>query len=230
MTQHMEWRALSTGQISDAMDALGLPRTVITGLFPLAEDSLPMIGRAFTLQQIRVTNGHSPGPVRHPEIARELASDGEIIVIDVGGLTDVCTWGFAHSMRAAIRGIAGALINGAVRDSVEIRESGFPLFRRGQSPVRSTGNLMTSTIGEPVSIGGVVVRKGDLIFGDPDGIVCIPVEHENEILKRAVDIHIAESARDAELRQALAAKLERNSRQIADATRKHQGRNGHGAD
>lgn len=127
-------------------------------------------------------------------------------MIDVGGYTDVCTWGYAHSMRAAIRGIAGVLINGSVRDSAEIRESGFPLFCRGRSPVKSTGNLMTTSIGEPLSIGGAVIRKGDLIFGDLDGIVCVPAEHEDAVLKRAMEIHSAESARDAELRQALAQK------------------------
>jgi regulator of RNase E activity RraA len=210
MSQYSEWRVLSTGQVSDAMDALALPRNVITGIAPLSEAAMPLVGRAFTLQQIRVVNSRAPGPVRHAEAAKELASEGEVIVIDAGGFTDVCTWGFAHSMRAAIRGIAGVLVNGAVRDSVEIRESGFPLFCRGRSPVKSTGNFMTTTIGEPLSIGGAVIRKGDLIFGDLDGIVCVPAEHENEVFKRAMDIHKSESARDAELRQALAQKLARH--------------------
>lgn len=199
-----DWRTLSSGQVSDAMDALNLPRNVATGLAPLSEGALPLVGHAFTLQQVRVANGASPGVARHPEVAKELAAEGEVIVIDVGGWTDVCTWGFAHSMRAAVRGVAGVVIDGAVRDGGEIRDSGFPLFCRGRSPVKSTGNLMTTTIGEPVSLGGALVRRGDLVFADADGLVCVPAEQEQTVLLKALEVHAMEAARDAELRAALA--------------------------
>ena len=203
---HDAFRSLASGQICDAMDALGLPRNVVTGLAPLSESALPLIGRAFTLQQIRVVNGAAPGKALHAEVARELAGAGEIIVIDCGGYTDVCTWGYAHSMRAAIQGVAGVVIDGAVRDSAEIRESGFPLFCRGRSPVKSTGNLMTIAMREPVSMGGAVIRQGDLLFADQDGVVCIPVEHENAILEKAMEVHRIEAERDDALRAQLAEK------------------------
>ncbi len=195
------WRELATGQISDAMDDLGIARGVISGLHTLAAMETPMVGRAFTLRQAPARD--AAAKARHVEVARDLAQPDDVIVIDVGGRLDVCSWGYAHTLRAMTRGAAGLIIDGAVRDVAEIRTTGFALFCRGYSPVRSTGALETISMREPVVIGGVQVKHGDLLVGDEDGIICIPDEHADKILAQAQKIAAAEQERDDKLRAAL---------------------------
>ena len=121
------------------MAFLGLSSAVILGLRLVAAPGQRIVGTAVTLRQIRKTEADDPkaGMVRHSELLGGLASEGDVVVIDVGGYTDVCSWGEVHSRRSQRNGVAGALIHGAVRDVAEILESGFPVACRGFSPVKS---------------------------------------------------------------------------------------------
>lgn len=82
------------------------------------------------------------------------------------------------------RGIRGLVIDGAVRDSVEQENLGFPVFSRGLA-IRGTGKSYPGVLGRPVRVGGVKVRTGDLVVGDADGVVSLPAEQVPEILERA---------------------------------------------
>ena len=193
---------LGTGPVSDAMEQLGLPRMVLTGWHYISRDQTAVIvGPAYTLRQGAKGGAvaHGEDRMRQGQVAAELAQPGEVIVIDVGGRTDICTWGENHSQRAQSRGIAGLVVHGAVRDSAWIERLGFPVLCRGVSPVASRWDLESVAVNEPVSIGGVLIRPGDLIYGDADGVLVIPAEQIAAVLARAHAVHNREEQSRTEL-------------------------------
>lgn len=190
---------VGVGQISDAMDELGLPQNAGGGYRLLGGKGGTAFGRAFTLKQTVLQPGQS-GTVRQGEAALTLASSGDILVIDAGGNEDVATWGEGHSLRAQINSLNGIVMNGVTRDSEALAAGPLPILCRGRSPVRSKGRLHTVAVGVPVSLNGVRIEPGDLVAIDADGLACIPNERAAEVLKKACAIQAAEQKRDAELR------------------------------
>jgi regulator of RNase E activity RraA len=194
------WRSaavaqLGTGPVSDAMEQLRLPRSVITGWRYISQDpTAAIVGPAYTLRQAPKGRAvaHDEDRTRQRDVVGELAQPGDVVVIDVGGRTDICTWGENHSLRAKSRGIGGLVVHGAVRDSAWIARLGFPVLCRGVSPVASKWDLESVAINEPVTIGGVLIRPGDLIYGDADGVIVVPSEQINVVLERALAVHRAE--------------------------------------
>jgi len=106
----------------------------------------------------------------HAAIA--LAKPGDVLVID--GKADQTSALMGTIMMTACRqlGIAGVIMDGAVRDSLEIEEMDFPVFSVGTNPNGPTKNI-GGRIGHPISCGGVTVRPGDLVLADADGVVVI---------------------------------------------------------
>lgn len=186
---------LQSGHISDAMEGLSLPRTVLHGFAYLGKPGGKMVGTAFTVRQApkHCTASHTDSLVSHAKVSGELASAGEVVVIDAGGRIDTGTWGENHCMRAGARDVAGALINGATRDAHEIRSLDFPVFCQGFSPIKSLWDLETVGLNEPVTMGNVQIRQGDIVFGDETGIIIVPPEKKDAILERAMQIHDQEA-------------------------------------
>lgn len=95
---------------------------------------------------------------------------GDVLVVDQSGdLTRSCFGGLV-SFTAKSRGAAGAVIDGAVNDHDETQAYDFPVFSRGYSPLTTRIGGIEGAINVPVSIGGAVVRPGDVVFGDSDGV------------------------------------------------------------
>jgi len=185
-----DYKNLSSGNICDAMELLGLRRSVIHGFTFVAPPGSIVVGPALTVRQIP-KHGSAPKSanlVRHAEISRQIAQEGDVVVIDVGGIRDVCSWGEIHSLRCQKRGVAGLVIDGCIRDVEAVRKMGFPVFCRGFSPVKSQWDLETLSLNEPVMIGGIQVRPGDILFGDETGILVVPPEREREVLSKATEI------------------------------------------
>lgn len=184
------YKELLTGNVSDAMEQLAMPRSVLVGYTLLGDPETVLVGRAYTVQQARKEPGtpRTEKKTRHDEVSGGLAQPGDVIVIDVGGETAICSWGENHCLRCRKRGIAGLMINGAVRDASAIRKTGFPVLCRGFSPVKSLWDLRTVSLNEPVRIDGVEIKPGDLIMGDETGIVVIPTGREREVYEVARDI------------------------------------------
>jgi 4-hydroxy-4-methyl-2-oxoglutarate aldolase len=114
------------------------------------------------------------------------AGKGDILVADVSGVYEYGYWGDVMTTAARARGIAGLVINGCVRDKLEIIESGFPLFCRGFA-IRGTGKDFEGPgfINQPLDIEGVTVNPGDLILGDDDGVICMPAARVAEVIKKS---------------------------------------------
>lgn len=111
------------------------------------------------------------------------APAGSILVVDVNG-AEFGHWGEVLAVAAQARNLGGLVIDGGVRDSVEMSELRFPVFSRNNS-VRGTRKLFRGGIGIDIEIGGVPVRAGDTVVADADGVVVLPAEIAAAIIDHA---------------------------------------------
>ncbi len=111
------------------------------------------------------------------------ARPGEVIVCDVGDEPEYGYWGEVMVVASVVRGIAGLVINGGVRDSGRFDTYAFPAFTATVS-IRGTGKNPAGdgAIGVPITIGDVEIRPGDLVVGDADGVVVLPAESASRVL------------------------------------------------
>ena len=115
-----------------------------------------------------------------------LAEPGEVLVVDAGGYQDTAVWGGIMTRAAVQRGLAGLVVDGAVRDVAEIRELGFPCFARAAVPAgphKGFGGIIDG----PISCAGCPVKPGDLVLGDDDGVCVVPLERAQKLLTASLD-------------------------------------------
>jgi regulator of RNase E activity RraA len=155
-----------------------------------------------TVRQIskRANDARETPAMRHREVSERLAQKGDVVVIDAGGRTDVATWGEFHCYRALRNDVAGAVIFGSARDAPYIRTSGFPVFCKGVSPVKSRWDLKTAAINEPVLVGGIEVCPGDIVFADETGVIIVPLALKEKVLARALEIAREEDSQREKMR------------------------------
>ncbi len=166
---------LSTALVCDAMDELGLTGQVMDeSLRPLALETV-VSGTALTVEVESTSVVSSPEfPYQSEILAVEALQPGNISVYSVPAGNRAAVWGelFSHAARA--RGAAGAIIDGFVRDTRQVREMKYPVFCRGASPLDTRARARVREIGAPVQVGGVRVETGDLVVADSDGVAVVP--------------------------------------------------------
>jgi 3-hexulose-6-phosphate synthase / 6-phospho-3-hexuloisomerase len=165
---------VSTANISDAMHRSG----DLKGL-KVISSGVKMFGKAFTVRTF-------PGDWAKPVEAIDAADEGQVIVIDAGGVGPA-VWGELATHGAIQKKIAGVVIYGAVRDTEEIRKLKFPVFSTLIMPAAGEPKGFGET-GVPVNIGNTRVFPGDYIVGDDDGVVAVPGPKAVEILNRAMSV------------------------------------------
>lgn len=191
-----QFTAFEVATVSDALDACGLP--------PGQGGLRPMWGRprvtgfAVTVELEPLSGEHSGAHILTGVIAR--AGPGDVIVVANGGRTDVSSWGGIVSAGAAVRSVRGVITDGACRDVGQARELGFPVFARAQVPVTARGRLRQKSAGEPILVGDVTVRPGDVVMADEGGVVVVPRERATEVLDAAHRLAERETAIEAEVR------------------------------
>jgi 4-hydroxy-4-methyl-2-oxoglutarate aldolase len=175
-------------QASILADVGGRRGTLGGRIQPLAR-SMKVAGPAFTVE-VR------PGDNLMIHAALALASPGDVIVVDGKGDLSCALTGALMAAHAQKAGIAGFVIDGAVRDTEDCARGSFPIFAAGANP---NGPLKNSggRINWPVSLAGTAVNPGDLIVGDADGVVVLPRETADEIVRAAQAKVDAESERMA---------------------------------
>lgn len=137
-------------------------------------------------------------------MAADLAEPGDVIVVAAGGIAERACFGDMTATRFQAKGIAGVVIDGATRDVRGIRELRFPTFARAVTP-RSNHypqELDHGAVNVPVVCGGALVRPGDIIIGDDDGVVVVPLEMAEEVAQAAALYLERENAKRAKLREA----------------------------
>jgi len=139
-------------------------RLIDAPLRPLAP-GMVLAGPALT---VRCT----PGDNLALHLAIAAARPGDVLVVDYGGSLASGPFGEIMALACQMRGIAGLIMDGAVRDSAQIATLGFPVFARGVN-IRGTAKLDRGQVGGPVSMGGATIVPGDIILGDADAILVL---------------------------------------------------------
>jgi len=116
--------------------------------------------------------------------AFEFCRPGDVLVIDCGGHIDNAVIGGILSFYAASIGVAGVVLDGAIRDVAEVRERDFPVYARGVTH-RGPYKDGPGEINVAVSVGGMVVNPGDIVVGDQDGLLAIPQEGVEQLIEKA---------------------------------------------
>jgi 4-hydroxy-4-methyl-2-oxoglutarate aldolase len=191
-------RELYVSVVSDVLDSLGYREQAMDAtLRPIYKDAVA-VGRAHTVLSTDVYQ--LPEDPYSAEIAAiDSLREGDVLVAATNKSTRTCFWGELLSTTARARGARGAVIEGHVRDVLKIEQMRFPIFSTGIRPVDSAGRGLVVAHGVPVECGGVLVRPGDIVFADYDGVVVIPHEVEEEAIRRAQEKVIGEDKARADL-------------------------------
>jgi 4-hydroxy-4-methyl-2-oxoglutarate aldolase len=140
-----------------------------------------------------------PGDNLMIHAAMAIARPGDVIVVDGKGDLSSALMGEIMAQQCVALGVAGVVIDGAVRDSEAIRALGFPMFAAGLNPNGPT-KFVPGRLNHSISIGGVTVNPGDLIVGDADGVVVIERHKAKAMLPLAAEKLAAETKRIADIK------------------------------
>lgn len=190
-----QFREIPVANVSDSMSRItaGGPR-----LRPMHGSGV-MAGPAFTVKT-------RPGDNLLVHKALDMADPGDVIVVDAGGDLTNAIIGEIMSTHARQRGIAGIVINGAIRDADSIRAGTFPVFAAGVTH-RGPYKDGPGEINVAIAIDGMVIEPGDLVLGDGDGLLCVPFDLTQAVFAAASEKRKVE---DRELRASGEGKLDRN--------------------
>lgn len=173
-------------------EALGQQGALDPAIKPL-DPSMKVFGRAFTVQCAGGDN-----LMIHYALAS--AHRGDVLVVDAGGYLGAGPWGDILTLAARTAGLGGLVIDGAVRDSEAIVQSGFPVFARGTC-LKGTSKCKAGSVGEAIACGGLLVQPGDVVVGDRDGVVVIP----QAAVDQAFDLAERRASAEESMRQAVLA-------------------------
>jgi 4-hydroxy-4-methyl-2-oxoglutarate aldolase len=149
------------------------------GAFGALDSGIKPIHPSMRIAGPAVTVDTRPGDNLMLHYAMLKVKPGDVLVVDAKGFLEAGPWGDVFTELALQKGLAGLVVNGAVRDARTIIELGFPVFCRGLS-IKGTGKNQPGRVNVPVCIGDVQIHPGDIVVGDIDGIVVVPhqgVEH-----------------------------------------------------
>lgn len=183
-------RELRSPLLADAADAMGLRcQCMSPDLRPLA-DGKRMAGTAVTLQTFAVVEPPKDPYIRELEFLDTLRA-GDVVVAAASS-TECAFWGELLTSIAQAKGAVGAVVDGWIRDADMVAESSFSVVSRGSSPYDSKGRLELAATNIPIDCGGVLVRPGDGVFADSDGIVVLPADAIAELVRRAEEKSVEE--------------------------------------
>ncbi len=179
----------TVASVSDAIDdVIGQRGFMRTDMRPLFKTKI--VGRAATVQlkpAVRPGDGFNYGLKLLDE-----AAPGSILVYVLEDGLEIAGIGELMATTAQVRGITGAIIDGGARDVDEIIRMGFPVFCRSLSPASIIGRHVSVAAQVPVMCAGILVRPGDYIMGDMDGVVVIPFGHAKKIAELALEFDAKE--------------------------------------
>jgi 4-hydroxy-4-methyl-2-oxoglutarate aldolase len=188
--------------LSDVLDAQGYRHQVLPPQVRPLDDRLVLCGRARTglyRDVYHVPPGHNPYAL---EIA--LVDDlerGDVPVLGCGSSGRIAPWGELLTTASLARGAHGCVTDGLVRDINAIRKLKFPVFHAGIGPLDSKGRGEVCAIDVPIECAGVTVNPGDLVFGDADGVVVVPLPVARQTVQRALEKVEGEDRTRDELRK-----------------------------
>jgi regulator of RNase E activity RraA len=179
--------------VADSQERRGVLRSDIRPLFDTR-----FVGTALTVRLF-------PGDLVDCLDALSVAQKGNVIMVDAAGETETSIWGGLMAGLCQQKGVVGAVVDGAIRDTDEIKSLGFPIFSRAIVP-RSTHSpyskrLEPIEVNVPIQCATVMVSPGDVVLADEIGVVVIPQQEAADVLKRAQDQAAQEEATRQRIRQ-----------------------------
>jgi len=206
------FKKVATASVADACDQIVGRRCFMDYEMKARINDKRVVGPAVTILEGPAA-GENVGPA-HAIDAIEGASEGDVLVISLANADkNVALWGGIMTAGAYSKGMAGAILDGGVRDTTEIkRDYGFQVYARSVSPGTTLGRYKTYAANVPVTCADVLVNPGDLIVADPDGVVVVPADKVEEVLAATEEI---------EAKEALQAKLIVESKSIKEGLAKY---------
>ena len=185
----------STATLTTALKQFGISRSYMHGVTALRPD-MKMAGPAFTLRYIPAREDLNAGEVDNlkdvQRVGIEQIREGEVFVIDARGDTRAGTMGDILATRLFKRGAAGVVTDGAFRDSPTIADIGLPAFAAAMNAHSNKTVHHPSEIQVPIACGEVAILPGDIIVGDAEGVVVVPVQFAAEVAQMAVETEARE--------------------------------------
>ncbi len=177
---------LYSGIISDVLDGMGYRNQALAGgISPLTDDTV-IFGPAFTSIGTTVYSMPENPLVAQCKVVDQLGED-EIYVLVTRGDYNCAVFGELFATAVNARKGAGVLLDGYARDVKALKEIKFPLFYKGRDVRTSKGRCEINECQIPVILDGVTIRPGDYIFGDIDGVIVIPKEVAEEVIRQAAE-------------------------------------------
>jgi|SRR5581483_3974966 len=160
---------LDSCAVSDALDKLGLKGSV-TGIERFSADRR-IAGRVLT---VKLDRAEGRTNTRHLcTAAVEAAAPGDIIVVEQRTGLDAASWGGNLSLGAQVKGVAGVIVEGPVRDLDDSRKLDFPVFARSHTARTARGRVVEVATNEPITVGDVTVSPGDYVIADASAVVFV---------------------------------------------------------
>jgi regulator of RNase E activity RraA len=187
----------STATLTTALFKRGLRNVFIQGVFLLNKESPRMVGEAYTLRYIPAredldTLGAFEGRGHPQREAIEACPPGQVLVMDARRDASAATGGDILMARLMVRGVAGVVTDGGLRDSTTIDKMPWPAYCAARSAPLNLVRHHAVDSQLPIGCGGVAVYPGDIVVGDGDGVVIIPAKIANEVAEEAANQTIFE--------------------------------------
>ena len=198
---------------------------IVAGRLGLMSPRMRPLNPGLRIAGPAITAYNRPGSGLMVHVANHLAQPGDVLVICAGGSERVAQWGDMAATQAHVRGIAGVIVDGAIRDSGVLIERRFPVWSTAISAAHPEKNV-PGAVNVPVVCDGVYVRPGDLVVADDDGVLVVPFEDIDRVLQVASERAASEERIVANIRAGrtmyeileLEALLERFGTRLVDGT------------
>ena len=181
-------RAIPTQTLIDAQWVKGWPMSYIEGAVPLQQGQ-HLAGRAVTLRFVPhrpdLADDKPKGADSAEYVAIEMCGPGEVLVIDAMGWKYSSVGGDIKFLRMKQLGAGGLVTDGGVRDSVSLKEYGFPVYSASLTAKQGPAEFWPWQVNDAIQCGGVLVRPGDALVGDDDGVVVVPQTIVDEVIEIA---------------------------------------------
>jgi regulator of RNase E activity RraA len=182
----------TTASLTAQLVKRGMRTRSISRIAPINPGTPRVFGPVYTLRYIPMREDLGTGaamadPENPQRKAIETAPPGCVIVVDSCGLDASGTFGDILVSRLRVRGVAGIVSDGPMRDIAELSKMDFPIFTKGNAAPPSYASILCVDAQVPIGCGGVAVFPGDIVIGDHDGVVFLPAAIAEEVARDAVE-------------------------------------------
>jgi regulator of RNase E activity RraA len=182
----------TTASLTAQLVKRGFRNRAISNIGPINPDTPRIFGPAYTLRYIPMREDLATGeamanPENPQRKAIEVVPAGHVLIADTHGMDVSGTFGDILVARLKVRGVAGVVSDGPMRDIKELENIDLPVFCRGNAAPPSYASMLAADAQVPIGCGGVAVFPGDIVIGDEDGVVILPAAIAEDVARAAVE-------------------------------------------